>query len=352
LPNDTSQNSSPAIITTTSIIKNYNYIYQFDIPPNVDKTKNILFYPPSVDLASTYSSYQYLNPFSIHYIDHKTQPQSPLLLTIIVPPGELPDEFEEINLYYFDVSRWIKQPNEIEVDRDKGSISFSIFHFSMYRLVAEKKCAHLSEELFDIKFDIQWKDDLGDLHYDRGKPYYPAEGFKRLALKIDNFEEKYANWNVVFHGTDFEKLKDITKEGLKHSGMLKGEEAKIFAENTDSTYKGYEEHRKFIYTSPSWKVATQYNKKFKALQGEGDKFPCVILQCRVNPATVNIIGETGRVKTAEGRFDKHFKNSELEWRFKNCEDVKIYGILARDFTKDQAEAIQAGDKKKFFFRFF
>jgi len=34
----------------------------------------------------------------------------------------------------------------------------------------------------------------------------------------------------------------------------------------------------------------------------------------------------------------------LEWRFKNSADVKIYGILVRDFTKAQADAIKEGDK--------
>ncbi|CAF3344531.1 unnamed protein product [Rotaria sp. Silwood2] len=171
-----------------------------------------------------------------------------------------------------------------------------------------------------------WNDPL-----DRaGKPYYCPVGWTRFAIKVTNtqeeFDQRYSDYHVAYHGTKSAVASDILNNGLRGS--------------TGCYREGLN-----IYLSPSIEYAAhpRYAKPWK--HNETGKYYQMVLQCRVNPRLVEadlIKPETVLAKNAKtSQIDPNFSNDELEWILPadkpvSRHDLICYGLMIRITYDDPA----------------
>ncbi|CAF1127767.1 unnamed protein product [Brachionus calyciflorus] len=167
-----------------------------------------------------------------------------------------------------------------------------------------------------------------------GYPYYCPEGWRRYSLEITDFDKKYKDWPVAYHGTSSKNLIDILCEGFRIS---RGKGRACFGEG--------------IYFSPSieycghWRYATPKKSLTRKLYLQA------VFQCKLRPGsfTVNretmILDDKKEKKSQDPNIDKFkiidpkFKNTELEWvisskkldelKKENKESFVIYGLMLR-----------------------
>ena len=90
---------------------------------------------------------------------------------------------------------------------------------------------------------VKWTGALNDGYGRGGKPYYCPNGWHRISLNVARdraeFDRKYADWPIAYHGTEGKLALDILVSGLR-SG-----EGVLFHENKWKRQKG------LVYLSPS-----------------------------------------------------------------------------------------------------
>lgn len=156
----------------------------------------------------------------------------------------------------------------------------------------------------DPKYDFDFTnvDSTGRKFKRGGLPYKRPEGWQRFALKVKDQYDAGDNtwigqinasgeWPVSYHGTAYENAKAIAGEGLK---LEKGVRFNY----------GYG-----IYSTPDIVIAEQYATPFNAKDGKTYK---VVFQNRVNPATVQKIGDY--------------------WLSPKDEDLRQYGVCIKEVT--------------------
>ncbi|CAF0829269.1 unnamed protein product [Adineta steineri] len=209
-----------------------------------------------------------------------------------------------------------------------------------------------NEAIFPIKIGIQanhylnprWNgsdtyfNNINDKQYfwttliDRGgKPYYCPIGWKRLSINVVNdakeFDRRWGDWPIVYHGTLVENVLNILASGLRvsRSGCF------------------YDDGIPRICLSPSIEYCA--HPRFAQPWDEIDKngrtiWYQLIFQCRVNPNSIGCIAsETVLPVQAQSivRIDPNFNNSELEWIILGenndveflKDDIICYGIMIR-----------------------
>ncbi|CAF1057730.1 unnamed protein product [Adineta steineri] len=209
-----------------------------------------------------------------------------------------------------------------------------------------------NETIFPIKIGIQanhylnpqWNgnytyfNNINDKQYywttpiDRGsKPYYCPIGWKRLSINVANdakeYDKRWGDWPIAYHGTLIENVLNILASGLRVSrnGCF------------------YDDGIPRVCLSPSIEYCA--HSRFAQPWNEIDKngrttWYQLVFQCRVNPNSIGCIAsETVLPVEAQSivRIDPNFKNSELEWIIlgKNNDveflkdDIICYGIMIR-----------------------
>ncbi len=72
---------------------------------------------------------------------------------------------------------------------------------------------------------VFWEGNLNDIDGRQrgGLPYFCPEGWTRFALdacKNEDFEKKYGNWGIMYHGTRFKSVRSILASGLRGSSGM------------------------------------------------------------------------------------------------------------------------------------
>jgi len=198
----------------------------------------------------------------------------------------------------------------------------------------KNKNANINEE--DLKMDESLMNPKWDRNYDPNQPkctswkgplvdkvnrgvkplsnYYCPVGWKRCAIKVDDFDNRTNGWSVAYHGSQ------IAKIGAILSSTIVPSKSGCWAEkNVDR-----------IYFSPSIEYCAhpRYSKPTKF----GKKFIQLIFQCRVDPTAITLKPETLLDEGKKNvKIDENFDNSTLEWVMMG--DFKrqfvAYGIMIR-----------------------
>lgn len=173
-------------------------------------------------------------------------------------------------------------------------------------------------------------------------PYYCPEGWRRYSLEINDFDKKYKDWPVAYHGTSSKNLIDILCEGFRISRRRP-----CFGDG--------------IYFSPSieycghWRYAEPKKSKTRKFYLQA------VFQCRLRPGSFSVNRETmilddKKIKKSQDPnidkdkiIDPKFKNTELEWvissekinelKKENKESFVIYGLMLR-VTKENPKNLE------------
>ncbi|CAF3008535.1 unnamed protein product [Rotaria sp. Silwood2] len=163
-----------------------------------------------------------------------------------------------------------------------------------------------------------------------GKPYYCPSGWIRFGVKVaeDNkeFDARWGDWYVAYHGTRNEYASNILTSGLRVS--------------TAGCFYGDEVPR--VYVSPSIEYCghPRYALPWKQVKKNGEtRWYQLVFQCRVNPASVDKISSETLIPKEHKQtvtIDPNFDNGELEWIIlgKHDEqfikqDIICYGLMMR-----------------------
>jgi hypothetical protein len=162
-----------------------------------------------------------------------------------------------------------------------------------------------------------------------GKPYYCPSGWRRFGVKVaedeKEFDARWGNWYVAYHGTGGENASKILTSGLRVS--------------TNGCF--YEVGVPRVYVSPSieYSAHPRYAIPWKRTKNGKDFWYQLIFQCRVNPTSVDKVdAETLIMKEHKQtvKVDPNFDNNELEWIILGqtgdqyiTEDIICYGLMMR-----------------------
>lgn len=177
-----------------------------------------------------------------------------------------------------------------------------------------------------------------------GYPYYCPEGWRRYSLQIQDFDEKYKDWPVAYHGTASENLINILEIGFRIS---KG--------------RGYACFGDGIYFSPSIEYCGHWRYARPKKSVTRQFYLQSVFQCRLRPGSFSVHRETlilddkKEKKSQDPNIDRdkiidpNFKNSELEWLIssKTLEKLGgekkdafiIYGLMVR-VTKEHPKNLK------------
>lgn len=155
-------------------------------------------------------------------------------------------------------------------------------------------------------------------------------GWKRFGIKVaadgQEFDARWGTWSVAYHGTAGENAAKILTSGLKVS--------------TQGCF--YQEGTPRVYVSPSIEYSghPRYARPWKQTSKNGQtRWYQLVFQCRVNPASVSMVGPETLVhqelKTTIV-VDQNFQNTELEWIVLGQDnegfikrDIICYGLMMR-----------------------
>lgn len=164
-----------------------------------------------------------------------------------------------------------------------------------------------------------------------GFKYYNPIGWRRYSLKIDNFDEKYKDWPVAYHGTNSDNLVPILGDCLRPSTARNGKHCVVYGE-------GY-------YLSPSIEYCGHRRFATPKFLVKRNLYIQTVLQCRVKPGSFYIKREA-MLRDTSKKIDPHFKNDEIEWliplnEIKRYTDkyedfLVVYGIMVRITKQDPA----------------
>lgn len=152
----------------------------------------------------------------------------------------------------------------------------------------------------------------------------------RVEKSSQEFDKKYENWPVAYHGTSSLALMSILKTGFRFS-----------------VNPGCNAYGDGVYYSPSieYSAHNRYAKVMKIKNRRNEEFFMqAIFQCRLNPASFKEQRETLLKKEEKNfRIDNNYSNDKIEWiindelyqkvKEKQEEALIIYGIMIR-ITKE------------------
>ncbi|CAF1383711.1 unnamed protein product [Adineta ricciae] len=140
-----------------------------------------------------------------------------------------------------------------------------------------------------------------------GRPYFCPSGWKRFGVKVaedgNEFETKWGNWYMAYHGTQGVNASKILTSGLKVS-----REGCFFDDGVPR-----------VYVSPSVEYCghPRYARPWKRTNKGGQPlWYQLVFQCRVNPSSIKKIGPETLIHDqykATVTIDPNFSNTELEW---------------------------------------
>lgn len=134
-----------------------------------------------------------------------------------------------------------------------------------------------------------WVGALDDGRTRGGAPYFCPEGWTRVALRVDNFDARYSDWNIVYHGTKQESIVPIL------SSMLRAGPRAAYGLR--------------VYVTPSIQFAAQnrYSEWYDIPTSDGSpptEQVQFVLQCRVDPGAVERRAHaTGTWRNGDPNFD-------------------------------------------------
>lgn len=178
---------------------------------------------------------------------------------------------------------------------------------------------------------------------DRGnKPYYCPSGWKRYGIKVatsaQEFDAKWENWHIAYHGTANANALKILATGLKVS--------------TDGCF--FDEGIPRVYVSPSieYSAHPRYARPWKREMAHGKyRWYQLVFQCRVNPESVDYIGPETLIHDEQKnsvKVDSNYNNNELEWVIKGKQgatfikdDIVCYGLMIRTSDVDPKDLDQS-----------
>ncbi|CAF1232380.1 unnamed protein product [Didymodactylos carnosus] len=167
-----------------------------------------------------------------------------------------------------------------------------------------------------------------------GKPYYCPKGWVRFGIKIakdaEEFDQRWGDWHIAYHGTGTEIASAILNSGIK------------------PTSGRYYTTRPTLYVSPSIEYCAhpRYAEPLRKHNGT-NKYHQLVLQCRVNPRFID--NRTIRPETILSdkhkdriKIDENFDNNELEWIIPPesqyiTDDIICYGIMLQISDGDPAQ---------------
>ena len=171
-----------------------------------------------------------------------------------------------------------------------------------------------------------------------GEPYYCPIGWLRWAVDIgltgEEFEDKYDDWPVAYHGTHPKFSLKILKKGFHHS-----EKYKCHLPRSDRKARA-------VYFSPSIEYAA--HERYARVYQVKNLYAQTVLQVRIKPSLITIKGPG----TLDGAFsnnptvDPNFSSTELEWvirwdkktNIKAEDGIIVYGFMMR-FTEQHPKTL-------------
>lgn len=161
-----------------------------------------------------------------------------------------------------------------------------------------------------------------------GLPYFKPMGWRRFAINVDNFDT-YKSWQIAYHGTKSKNACAILMEGLRRP-------------EKDQCAHGAAGAKKLlgietaIYVSPALGVSAHpvYSPLHQVKPG---LWAQMVLQCRIRPGSYAVQDNTlaNHHWPKDVPLDMNFPNNRgVEWLVRDGHDVKVYGVLIRQFGED------------------
>ena len=166
-------------------------------------------------------------------------------------------------------------------------------------------------------------------------------GWMRFGVKVaendEEFDKKWGNWYIAYHGTQGEFAASILSSGLRVS----------------TTGCFYEQGKSRVYVSPSIEYCAhpRYACPWKKINDNNEiTWYQLVFQCRVNPNSVQMIESETLIRDEYKdsiKVDPNFNNNELTWIipakediYYMNEDIICYGIMMRTSNIDPKELSQ------------
>jgi hypothetical protein len=149
---------------------------------------------------------------------------------------------------------------------------------------------------------VFWSGGLHDGKHRGGRPYFCPSGWLRYNIKLEGinsseeFDAKFHDWPVAYHGTQSRYAASILRSGLKSGSgcFLQGDEEGVYV----SPSIAYSAHPR--YAKPWWNAEKQ-------------EWVQMILQVRINPAFTRFdLRETLAVGD-KAKVDPNIPNKRMEW---------------------------------------
>ncbi|KAH3755908.1 hypothetical protein Pelo_12287 [Pelomyxa schiedti] len=175
-----------------------------------------------------------------------------------------------------------------------------------------------------------WSGPQSNKRYTGMRPYFCPIGWKRYAIGINNFDEKYGTWPIAYFSSTPTESVLILKTAFQPDDVI------------------FEEESLTLYFSPSI-VYTGHPMKTRPFPIQEGHWSQMVLMCRVNPAHIHSIGPESLGVHRQATIDTNFNNNELEWTVKPPtknhmtvlgESVICYGIMVRQWQV--VESIEDG----------
>lgn len=160
-------------------------------------------------------------------------------------------------------------------------------------------------------------------------------GWKRYGIKVaedgPEFDSKWGSWHIAYHGTAGENAAKILTSGLRVS--------------TQGCFYGDGQPRVYVSPSIEYCAHPRYATPWRQAKKDGQvMWYQLILQCRVNPASISMIAPETLINDQYKltvRVDPNFDNRELTWIIlgkngQECvnDNIICYGLMLRTSVTD------------------
>ena len=166
-----------------------------------------------------------------------------------------------------------------------------------------------------------------DVHITAGEQYVIPRGWVRFGLYVDNVKAKvediWNSWIISYHGTNVDAAKSIIRN---RQFLLPGD--KCEKGTVIGIRSGHIPNKNQVYTSPTIKYSSFYCDEYDYQTTEGKRYKAkIVLQCRQQPGTYTIQGET--VRSGSRRICNIIPNDKIEIFTTVRAAVVPYGLLIK-----------------------
>lgn len=170
-----------------------------------------------------------------------------------------------------------------------------------------------------------------------GCTYFKPAGWTHFGIRVPDYES-VKDWAVAYHGTTEGNILPILMQGLRRPGDPGVEQQHGGAGNRG---------RPTIYVSPSVCLSAHpvYSNLFMLRPGH---YAQIVFKCRVRPGNFRTQRNTLRRTYWDPALQMdpdHADNESLEWLLEDPQDVRVTGLLLREFGP-QADESRYGDLVK------